>query len=108
MIRRLGAPIVAIALLAGCGHIAWSSLPRASAAHAYAKSYRACRTAVQELGLRGFADRVGATSRRPALVAHAAVRYAIPYVRDRRPGYLAFRRAGYLGCVAGIRRALQR
>jgi hypothetical protein len=108
MIRRIVVPVIAMALLAGCGHIALSSLPRASARHAYAASYRACRTGVQELGLRGFANRVGAPSRRPSVVAHAAVRYAVPYVRERRPGYLAYRRAGYLGCVAGIRAALRR
>src|SRR5919204_2008527 len=82
MVRRVAVPVVAMALLAGCGHVVWSSLPRASARHAYATSYKACRTGVQELGLRGFANRVGATSRRPAVVAHAAVRYAIPYVRE--------------------------
>ena len=108
MVRRVAVPVVAMALLAGCGHVVWSSLPRASARHAYATSYKACRTGVQELGLRGFANRVGATSRRPAVVAHAAVRYAIPYVRERRPDYLAFRRAGYRGCIAGIRSTLRR
>jgi hypothetical protein len=108
MTRWIAAWGVALALLtAACGGpFDGSSLPAPSARHAYSLSHSACRDAVREFGLAGFARKVHADGRRPTDAARAAVRYAAPYVREQRPGYLKYRRAAYRGCLAGIRSAL--
>ena len=108
--RRKVALMVGLALAAAaCGPQPLDrSPPIPSAVHAHALAYKACRSSVQTLGLRRFARKVGAPTLRLTTVAHAAVRYALPYVKREAPGYLAYRPAGYRGCLSGLRSVLRR
>lgn len=81
-------------------------LPDPSAEDAYRLMRRGCKAAVDEYGIRKVARVVDARSRRPRDVARAAATYALSF--EETQGWEEYRADGVAGCLAGIRRALER
>jgi len=81
-------------------------LPDPSADDAYRLMRRGCKAAVEEYGIRKVARAVDAGSRKPMDVARGAARYALSI--EQTDGWEAFRPDGVAGCLAGVRRALER